>query len=935
MFICKRGNLFPGILALAVLWFGLQRSIAALPEVVITNLTLSGFSADIRKMDQTNFNGDVTGGSVTFNNIRIQFISDSLVRVELRGPNGFEDRSTFHIADRSGPGAHWKGVVWDTNGVLELKTAGYSVWIPVVKATTIAGAGETHTFRLPNTLLGLAVASANGDKILYYYAGGLTNNAWLPAPSEHPQVWSFADTPRLVPPKWGLTPPPKPMPNGGWDLGNNAPDVYVFIPHGDYFQLRRDFLKLTGPAEMPPLYTFGAWDSRWYDYSEATALKQIDDYRARNIPLDNLVIDTGWRQGASTGYQPNTNLFPNLTRFFKEAHAKKVHVMINDHPEPVSTNALSAEELDYRFNGLSTLLDEGLDVWWYDRNWRVHLIPPATNLDKEVWGMRLYHDTTARVRPEERPFIMANVDGIDNGIRKRPMDVAAHRFPIQWTGDIGPDYDVLRRAVENAVYSGAQSLFPYESDDLGGHIANPTPEEYIRWIEYGALSPVYRPHCTHNLERMPWTFGPEVENDARNYENMRYRLLPVFYAAAHENYETGEPILRRLDLYYPQYSEASRNDEYLLGQYILVSPVLEGAMRNVPKDWLSSDGQPGLHGEYFADENLSGTASFARTDAAIDFNWDHKSPRGNFPRTNFSGRWTGTLFVPASVGDVTLATMEDDGARVWVDGNLVIDAWGPHDSATTVSTNVIAAGVAHQIRIEYQQLDFNARLRLMCQPVNSPDATREAWIPPGQWIDAWNGEILSGPMMVTNRVPLDKIPMWIKSGAVLPLAPKMQYTGEKPWDPITLDIYPAAGETNSATLYEDDTLTTAYQRGKFRTTQITCSADDASKMVRVDISAAVGKFSGELKKRGWILRVHCPPHWPMSSNPGIIVNGRKTTISYYYEGAEVPIDTQIPFLDDRPGNAMDSQDGQLYKIPLSPESVTKTQAVEISFQPRP
>ena len=175
-----------------------------------------------------------------------------------------------------------------------------------------------------------------------------------------------------------------------------------------------------------------------------------------------------------------------------------------------------------------------------------HLVPPEPNLNKEVWGMRLYHDTTARVRPEQRPLIMANVDGIDNGIRKRPMDVAAHRFPFQWTGDIGPGFDFLRRAVENAVYSGAQSLFPYESDDLGGHVANPTPEQYIRWIEYGALSPIYRPHCTHNLERMPWVFGPEAENVARRFVNLRYRLLPVFYAAAHENYETGEPLLRRL-----------------------------------------------------------------------------------------------------------------------------------------------------------------------------------------------------------------------------------------------------------------------------------------------------------------------------------------------------------------------------------------------------
>ena len=126
-----------------------------------------------------------------------------------------------------------------------------------------------------------------------------------------------------------------------------------------------------------PLFAFGAFDSRWYDYSEATALQQIDDYRAHHIPLDVLVVDTGWRAGASTGYQPNTNLFPNLPRFFREAHAKNVRVLFNDHPEPLNTNVtgLDAKELNYRFNGLSGLLNDGLDIWWYDRNWWVALVP--------------------------------------------------------------------------------------------------------------------------------------------------------------------------------------------------------------------------------------------------------------------------------------------------------------------------------------------------------------------------------------------------------------------------------------------------------------------------------------------------------------------------------------------------------------------------------
>jgi alpha-glucosidase len=710
--------------------------------------------------------------SVVVGNVRVQLLSDSLVRLELKGPEGFENRKTFHVVNRDWPGAAFS--VKTNSGVVEIRAADYSVQVPQNAAS----------------LDGARVLSPDGAE-LYHYDGNLENSRWLPSPSDKPQVWSFADTPRIVPPPWGLTPAPsdsKSPQTSGWDVGNDAPDVYVFIPRGNYFTLRKDFLKLTGPTEMPPLFALGAFDSRWYDYSEATALKQIHDYRARKIPLDVLVIDTGWRQGASTGYQPNTNLFPNLPRFFQEAHARHVHIMFNDHPEPVAKTALDPKELNYRFAGLSGLLNEGLDFWWYDRNWSVALKTPAPNLKKEVWGMRLYHDITQRVRPKMRPLIMANVDGIDNGIRKRPMDVASHRFPIQWTGDIGPSYEFLRRAVENAVSSGVQSLFPYESDDLGGHVADPTPVQYIRWIEYGALSPIYRPHCTHNHERMPWTFGPEAERVARRFLDLRYRLLPVFYAAAHENYETGEPLLRRLDLYYPQFTEASRDDEYLLGRYILVAPVLQGEL------------------------------------------------------------------------------------------------------------------------------------------AKSPTAPRVAWIPPGDWIDAWNGEIVSGPVTVTNQVPLDQIPIWIKAGAVLPLAPQMQYTGEKPWSPITLDLYPSATETNHATLYEDDTRTTAYQRGQFRNTDIAMSADETDKIVRVEIGAAVGNFRGELKKRAWILRIHPPTDWVKNMTPTRFeINGRKVSVPIRRLARN---GTAMPF-----GDEIGAPDADVFEINLPASSVGKSQDVEVIFSP--
>jgi hypothetical protein len=848
---------------------------------------------------------------VIVGNVRVQILSGSLVRLELKGPEGFEDRKTFHIVNRIWPGTQF---TLSTNGnAAEIKTANFTVAVPP-NATSLDG----------------VQVKSKGGQILYQYNGVLDNSVWLPGPSDLPQVWSFADTPRIIPPKWGLTPAPpgnRDHPQtSGWDLENDAPDVYVFVPDGSYSQLRKDFLKLTGPSEMPPLYVFGAFDSRWHDYSEATALQQVADYRARQILLDVLVVDTGWRMGASIGYQPNTNLFPNMPRFFKEAHEKHVHVMFNDHPEPQAATALDPKELNYRWNGLTTLLNEGLDIWWFDRNWMVALKTPAPNLKKEVWGMRMYHDITQRDRPGLRPVIMANVDGIDNGIRNRPMDVASHRFSIQWTGDIRPGYNYLRQGVENAVNAGVCSMFPYMSEDLGGHVADPTPEGYIRWIEYGALSPIYRPHCTYNHERMPWAFGPQAEVVARRFLDMRYRLLPVFYAAAHENYETGQPLLRRLDLYYPQNPDAARDDEYLLGQNILVAPVLEGLQQPVPQGWLKTpDGQPGLQAEYFSNDTLSGAPAVTRVDKNVNFVWSGSSPDRRIPMEHFSARWTGTIEVPDDItNNVVPSVLQDDGARVWLDGKLVIDAWGPHDSTTSNSSLALAAGARHRLRIEYQQLGGNALLQFRAEIQANANTSRALWIPPGDWINAWNGETMTGPQMATNSTPLDQEPIYVRSGAVLPLAPQMQYTSEQPWTPITLDVYPDS-QSSSATLYEDDTLTTAYKNGLFRNTIITAKADDSTKTVTVKIGAATGHFKGALTKRAWTLRIHPPLSWSHDLAPSnVLIDGKHSTLPVHKLSRA---DAALPF-----GDSIGAPDADVYELMLPEKNVSKPIAVGISFQ---
>ncbi|TAL00854.1 MAG: DUF5110 domain-containing protein [Verrucomicrobia bacterium] len=633
-------------------------------------------------------------------------------------------------------------------------------------------------------------------------------------------------------------------------------------------------------------------------------------------------MDTGWRQNASTGYHPNTNLFPNLPRFFSEAHAKNVRVMFNDHPEPVVSNALDQAELTYRHTNLTQILSQGLDIWWYDRNWHISLMSPSPNLRHEIWGMEVYRDATSATNAPLRPLIMANVDGIDNGIRNRPMDVAAHTYPIQWTGDIGPSMTYLKYAVQNAVHSGVQSLFPYVSDDLGGNTANPTRDDYIRWIEYGTLSPIYRPHCTMGASRMPWTFGSEAEWIARRFINLRYRLLPVFYAAARENYDTGEPILRRLDLDYPQYPKAKSENQYLIGHSILVAPAMWGGGAVVPSAWLTTtNGQAGLNASYFSNTNLSGAAALTRIDTNINFNWNNGSPGGAVPGDNWSAEWSGNITVPAAIGDVTLATVSDDGARVWLDDQLCIDHWGPGDSVTTTSTLTVRAGQTHRLRVDYLQLAGRDLITLLWRPA-SPVQSVPVWIPPGQWINAWTGVLLKGPAAIIDNAPLDRIPLYIRSGSIFALAPQMQYTGQLPWDPVTLDAYPTT-EVAQTSLYEDDTLTTAYQQGQFRNTTIKTWANDSNKTVSVAIGAAVGSYANAPALRSWVLRIHRPPNWPADLAPAsVTLNGH--TIG--------PVVRRVKNASAMPlGADNGAPDGDVFEVTLPKTSVLTTNLLVASF----
>jgi alpha-D-xyloside xylohydrolase len=108
---------------------------------------------------------------------------------------------------------------------------------------------------------------------------------------------------------------------------------------------------------------------------------------------------------------------------------------------------------------------------------------------------------------------------------------------------------------------------------------------------------------------------------------------------------------------------------------------------------------------------------------------------------------------------------------------------------------------------------------ILVSPVTEPDATtRHLYLPKAQWYDFWAGKVLDGGRAIDAPVTLDRIPLYVRAGSILPMGPDMEYSTEKPADPIELRIY--RGADASFNLYEDENDTYNYEKGAYSTIPI-------------------------------------------------------------------------------------------------------------------
>jgi hypothetical protein len=159
--------------------------------------------------------------------------------------------------------------------------------------------------------------------------------------------------------------------------------------------------------------------------------------------------------------------------------------------------------------------------------------------------------------------------------------------------------------------------------------------------------------------------------------------------------------------------------------------------------WARQEGFPEWKGEYFANRKLAGEPALVRNDLKIDFNWGAGAPAPGLPADNFGVRWTRQIHFP--VGTYRFRVAVDDGVRLWLDDQLVIDQW--HDGIGSYSGGVYLAEGQHQVRMEMYEHTGDAKARLWW----TLETNRAEW--KGRYYA--NRNLKGDPVLVRNDASID------------------------------------------------------------------------------------------------------------------------------------------------------------------------------------
>ncbi|WP_353946931.1 alpha-xylosidase [Streptomyces sp. HUAS MG91] len=382
--------------------------------------------------------------------------------------------------------------------------------------------------------------------------------------------------------------------------------TYYVVAGPEPKDVLRRYTALTGRPALPPAWSFGLWLTTSFttQYDEATVTKFVDGMAERDIPLSVFHFDCFWmREYQWSDFAWDPDVFPDPEGMLARLKERGLRISVWINPYIAQKSALfdEAAELGY------LVRTAGGDIWQWDL-WQAGMgLVDFTNPDACAWfqaklkvlldqgvdcfktdfGERIptdvvWHDGSDPERMHNYYTHLYNKVVFDLLEKERGSGEAVlfarsaaaggQQFPVHWGGDCWSSFGAMAESLRGGL-SLSLSGFGFWSHDIGGFEGTPDPAVFKRWLQFGLLSSHSRLHGSSSY-RVPWEFGDEAVDVARQFTKLKHRLMPYLYGAAVEAHRTGVPLMRPMLLDFPGDPTARTLDrQYMLGPDLLVAPV--------------------------------------------------------------------------------------------------------------------------------------------------------------------------------------------------------------------------------------------------------------------------------------------------------------------------------------------------------------------------
>jgi hypothetical protein len=140
---------------------------------------------------------------------------------------------------------------------------------------------------------------------------------------------------------------------------------------------------------------------------------------------------------------------------------------------------------------------------------------------------------------------------------------------------------------------------------------------------------------------------------------------------------------------------------------------------------------------------------------------------------------------------------------------------------------------------------------MLVAPIVDSSGVRNVYLPPGEWVDYFTGARYQGDRSIQVKCSLETLPLFVRSGSIIPQQPDMDYTDQRPVDSLIVHVY--APGNSSYLLYEDDGISLDYEQGKSALTPFSCTSSGSA--CRITIGPTKGEFAGQTVSRSHLLNI--------------------------------------------------------------------------------